>query len=87
MVTIVEGYNEINVIMVRVTAFTSVGGVVSDSATGQVLWGTLVELMDMNRNILETDTTGSTGNYLFQAITPGDYLLRFSMAGYVTQEV
>ncbi len=42
--------------------------------------GVEVELQDTNGNVLATDTTDANGNYLFEGLVPGDYVVAITDA-------
>lgn len=58
--------------------FANLYGVVTDAVTGEPISGVLVSLSGM-----ET-LTGSAGDYIFEDLEPGEYVLQFSKSGYET---
>jgi hypothetical protein len=59
----------------------SIGGVVSDQATGDPLEAAQVVLVGQNR----VETTSREGRYLFRNVTPGSYQVRALRLGYGAQ--
>ena len=58
-----------------------VSGVVSDPS-GAVVTGAQVTLVQHGTNAEQTTVTDSVGRYVFPAVTPDDYTLKFSATGF-----
>lgn len=65
------------------TATTSLQGQVVDQQ-GAVIVGAKLTLTNMNTGASRTNTTGTTGDYLFASLPPGAYRLRLEAAGFRT---
>ncbi|MDD4986734.1 MAG: carboxypeptidase-like regulatory domain-containing protein [Dehalococcoidales bacterium] len=59
-------------------------GLVTDAENPAPLEGVLVEVEDSGGPVTQV-STDSSGHFQAQPVTPGDYLVRFSKAGYVSQ--
>src|SRR5262249_12059772 len=64
----------------------AVTGTVRDSSGG-VIPGVMVTLTSADTNQTRTTITGEEGSYRFALLPPGNYAVRFSLAGFKTSEV
>lgn len=71
-----EGDNVLNVQLVKIVA--NLYGVVTDAATGLPINGVNVTINGL------TTTTNANGEYAFEGLAPGSYVIEFSKAGYHT---
>ena len=69
-----------------VSGSASVAGTVSD-ATGAVIPGAAVTLINVERGSQQEVSTNEAGNYAYPDITPGVYTVRVSSEGFETQEI
>ncbi len=69
-----------------VSGSASVGGTVTD-ATGAVIPGASVVLINVERGSEQEVSTNEAGNYVYPDVTPGVYTVRVSSEGFATQEV
>ena len=78
-IVLVEGSNELNVGMVPIPPpLANLYGVVTDAETGYAIEGVKVTI-----DAIET-FTNALGQYLFEGLTPGSYVIQFSKEGYET---
>ena len=64
----------------------NIQGVVSD-ASGAVIAGVTVELRNVDTGIKQADVTSESGNYRFNSLGPGNYVVAASKSGFRTTEV
>jgi len=78
-IVLVEGSNELNIGMVPIPPpLANLYGVVTDAETGYAIEGVKVTI-----DAIET-FTNALGQYLFEGLTPGSYVIQFSKEGYET---
>ena len=65
------------------TTTGAINGKITDSS-GAVLPGVSVSITSPSMQGTRTDTTGPDGIYRFSAIPPGDYTVRYELAGFET---
>lgn len=75
-ITLVEGDNVLNVQLIPIVA--NLYGKVTDAATGMPINGVQVSINGL------TTTTDANGQYAFEGLAPGNYVVEFSKAGYHT---
>jgi hypothetical protein len=73
-----------NISLVKII-FTTVSGIVSDSASGVALGGVIVRLGGGSGGTNRYDTTGADGLYSFDNVATGNQSLRASLTGYTTK--
>lgn len=79
MVTLLEGNNQLDVGLTPIAPpVANLYGKVTDAVTGYALEGVRVEIAGV---FIYTD---SSGKYGFTDLTPGNYAITFSKAGYTT---
>jgi carboxypeptidase family protein len=66
------------------TTTGAINGKISD-ASGAVMPGVTVTISSPSMQGTRTDTTGADGMYRFSAIPPGEYTVRYELAGFETQ--
>ena len=64
----------------------NIQGVVSDSS-GAVIAGVSIELRNVDTGIKQAIITGESGNYRFNSLEPGRYIVAASKSGFRTTEV
>ncbi len=78
-IVLVEGDNELNVGLTPIPPpMANLYGVVTDAETGTPISGVKVTIDGV---ITQTD---ASGNYGFEGLTPGSYVIQFSKDGYET---
>src|SRR5437868_10933504 len=68
------------------TSSTAILGTVTD-ATGAVVIGAKVTLLQVQTGVKRQDTTSSTGDYAFPLLDPGEYAVTVEAKGFKTETV
>lgn len=76
----------VSFVQAQTAATGAITGIVTDPSSGAIA-NTAVTATSLDTNQARTATTGSSGDYKFSLLPPGNYSLKFSAAGFKTSEV